>query len=207
MASASLPKGVDLPDTRHVNGVKLQRNGHGIRSISFFGYDVKVYVAGFYTEVALTSEADVLQCRDSPMQLDFTFLRSVNKGRVISAWQQQLEHSVSYKYDGYEKDRDSFIEKLSSPIAFGGTQTVQLIGDNTVIVDQGSQKGNKHFLAWGLENVLDFGFVELYPRKFSFPEAEVLFSVHKVTDEEEDGESHHLEIDWLGYDSAQITKQ
>jgi hypothetical protein len=141
MASASLPKGVDLPDTRHVNGVKLQRNGHGIRSISFFGYDVKVYVAGFYTEVALTSEADVLQCRDSPMQLDFTFLRSVNKGRVISAWQQQLEHSVSYKYDGYEKDRDSFIEKLSSPIAFGGTQTVQLIGDNTFIVDQGSQKG------------------------------------------------------------------
>jgi hypothetical protein len=83
---ASAPKGVDLPDTRHVNGVKLQRNGHGIRSISFFGFDVNVYVAGFYTELTLTSEADVLQCRDSPMQLDFTFLRSVNKGRVISAW-------------------------------------------------------------------------------------------------------------------------
>jgi hypothetical protein len=142
MAAASLPEGVDLlHDTRHVNGVKLQRNGHGIRSIFFFGMNVKVYVAGFYTELPLTSEADVLECRDSPMQLDFTFLRSVSKGRVTSAWEQQLEQSVSYKYDGYEKDRDSLIEKLSSPIAYGGTQTVQLIGDNTVVVDQGSQKG------------------------------------------------------------------
>lgn len=130
-----------MPDTRDVNGVKLQRNGHGIRSISFFGMDVMVYVAGFYTELPLTSEADVLECRDSPMQLDFTFLRSFNKGRVISAWVQQLEHSVSYKYDGYEKDRDSFIEKLSSSIVYGGTQTVQLIGENTLVFDQGSQKG------------------------------------------------------------------
>jgi hypothetical protein len=141
MASASLPKGIDLPDTRHVNGVKLQRNGHGIRSISFFGMDVKVYVAGFYTKVPLTSEADVLECRDSPMQIDFTFLRSFNKGKVTSAWEQQMEYSVSYKYDGYEKDRDSFIEQLSSPIAYGGPQTVQLIDDKTVIIVQGSQKG------------------------------------------------------------------
>ena len=144
MASASLPKGVDLPDTRHVNGIKLQRNGHGIRSISFYGMNVKVYVAGFYTEVPLTSEADVLECRDSPMQLDFTFLRSFNKDRVIAAWVKQLEHSVSYRYDGYEKDRDSLIEMLSSPIAYGGTQTVILIGGDaphTVVIDQENHKG------------------------------------------------------------------
>jgi hypothetical protein len=141
-SSASLSEGVDLPATRLVNGIKLQRNGFGIRSIFFFGMDVKVYVAEFYTEMPLTSETDVLECRDSPMQLDFTFLRSVNKGQVISAWEKQLEYSVSYRYVGYEKDRDSFIEKFSSPIAYGGTQTVQLIGDNTVMIDQGSQKGS-----------------------------------------------------------------
>ena len=79
---------------------------------------------------------------ESPMQMDFTFLRSVGKSRVISAWTQQLEHSVSYRYDGYEKDRDSFINMFASPIAYRGTQTVQLIGDNTVIVDQGVHKGH-----------------------------------------------------------------
>ena len=29
--------------------------------------DVKVYAAGFYTEMPLTSEADVLECRESPI--------------------------------------------------------------------------------------------------------------------------------------------
>ena len=40
----------------------------------------------------------------------------------------------------------------------------------------------------------------MYPRKFSFPEAQVQFLVDKVTNEE-DGELHHLEIHWFGYQS------
>jgi hypothetical protein len=131
----------DLPDFRHVNGVALKRNGHGVRSISFFGMDIKVYVAGLYTETPLLSENDVLN-NDRMMQMDFTFLRSVGQGRVISAWTQQLDHSVSHKYDGYEHDRKRFIDMLSSPISSGGTQSVQLVGDNTVVVDQGVHKGN-----------------------------------------------------------------
>jgi hypothetical protein len=74
--------------------------------------------------------------------MDFTFLRSVGKSRVISAWSQQLAHSVSYSYDGYENDRDIFMEMFSSPIAYGGTQTVQIVGDDTVIVNQGVHKGS-----------------------------------------------------------------
>ena len=144
-SSISIPEDVPLPDTRHVNGVELRRNGHGIRSITFFGMDIQVYVAGFYTETPLLSEEDVHACHnndgDTLMQLDFTFLRGVSKGRVISAWQKQLDHSVSFQYEGYEADRDLFVEKLSSPISYLGTQTVQLIGDNTVIVDQGVEKG------------------------------------------------------------------
>jgi hypothetical protein len=47
------------------------------------------------------------------------------------------------------------------------------------------------------ELLLYFGFVELYPRKFYFDEAETLFTVDKVTNEE-DG-SARLEVKWLGY--------
>jgi hypothetical protein len=150
VVSAASIEGIELPDVvQTVNGVDLKRNGHGVRSISFFGMKIKVYVAGFYSKSPLLSEKDIMECchrsttggEDCPMQFDFIFLRSVGKGQVISAWSQQLEHSVSYEYDGYEKDRDIFIEMFSSHIAYSGTQTVQIIGDETVIIDQGVRKG------------------------------------------------------------------
>lgn len=137
-------EGINLPDIQHVNGIELKRNGHGVRSINFLGMDMKVYVAGFYSKVPFSSPEEVMASQDDPMQLDFTFLRSVGRGRVISAWTQQMEYSVSYKYDGYERDRDDFIEKFASPISNGGTQTVKMIGDDTVIVDQGVDKGTIH---------------------------------------------------------------
>ena len=168
--------GVDikLPDVRLVNGVTLQRNGQGVRRISFFGMDINIYVAGLYSQSPLLSEEDVMgrcnsisssssssQSQVSPsspnegnhengitangcpiLQLEFTFLRSVGQGKVQMAWQRQLDHSVSYKYDGYEKDCEFFITLMSSrPIEYGGTQTVQLIGDETHVVDQGQLMG------------------------------------------------------------------
>jgi hypothetical protein len=58
-------------------------------------------------------------------------------------------------------------------------------------------------LLWGTSGFLrDFGFVEAYPRTFYFRGAGrgALFYVQNVTSDE-DGETHHLEIDWLGYES------
>jgi len=149
-------------------------NDAGVRSISFFGLNVKVYVAGLYTERPLrsvdcvigfppmrepsknsegnnftissadhtfidtskTSDADLNQV----MQFDFTFLRSIGQGRVTSAWEQQLEHSVSLKYDGYEDDRDAFVS-MFGPLEEGGVESVILVGDETHVVDQGVRKG------------------------------------------------------------------
>lgn len=143
-ATATSYEGVELPEFRTVGGVNLKRNGQGIRSISFFGMPIKVYVAGFYSSLRFKDGQDVLDCHpreDCPFQLDFTFLRSVSKKQCKSAWEQQLEHSVSYSYDGYENDRDDFIEKLSNPIANGGTISVQMVGEDTIVVDQGVKRG------------------------------------------------------------------
>lgn len=136
-------EGVDLPSSvsHLVDGHVLYRNGHGVRSVSFYGLGVKVYVAGLYSKTPLRSEDDVWNC-DTPLQFDFTFLRSVGQGRVTQAWQTQLEHSVTHNmYDGYEHDRDLFIG-MFGPIAYKGTETVQLIGDDTWILDQGEVKGS-----------------------------------------------------------------
>jgi hypothetical protein len=126
---------------RLVDGVTLQRNGQGVRLISFLGMNIKIYVAGFYSPSPLISADQVLECRDCPMQLDFTFLRDVSQSKVTYAWRSQLDYSVTYSnYDGYELDRDTFIAMFGS-IQNGGTESVQLVGEDTMVVDQGVYKG------------------------------------------------------------------
>lgn len=162
-------EGVELPGMRHVDGVNLYRNGHGMRFIPFFGMNIKIYVAAMYTAKPILSDAQAMGNASSlssryrsdsdisssdrdddshrdhhgPLQLDFTFLRYVGQSRVVSAWTQQLDHSVTHRdYEGYEADRDRFIRLASGgPIANMGTQSVQLVGDETRIIDQGKLVG------------------------------------------------------------------
>jgi len=135
-------EGIELADTKFLNGTLLARNGEGVRSVVFLGFHVKVYVAGFYTQEPLRSLDDVMNCR-RPKQFDFTFLRSVGQQRVKEAWERQLEASVSEQYSSYpnyEQDKNTFID-MFGPIEKGGTETVQFLGDNTIVMDQGVFKG------------------------------------------------------------------
>ena len=126
------------------NPTKLRLNGAGVRSISIFGWDFKVYVAGFYHAAAVSPLASTDQVyeavQEHAMQFDFTFLRTFAQGQVTEAWQRQLEHSVDHRYDDYEKDRDAFIASFG-PIVNGGTVSVALHPcGRTVLVDQGARK-------------------------------------------------------------------
>lgn len=132
-------EGVKISDTKAVNGQTLQLNGTGVRTFRFLGVPIKIYVAAFYTPTPLRSYEAVLQS-PGPMQFDFTFLRSVNQQQVTEAWTQQMNTSVSFTYPGYEKDRDAFIAMFGA-LNTGGTETVQLIGTDTVVIDQGVKKG------------------------------------------------------------------
>lgn len=133
-------EGVVLPAHYELNGKTLYRNGHGLRSFTFYGLSMKMYVASFYSEIPFRSAEDVLSCATCPMVFHFTFLRSVGQGKVKLAWQKQLDWSVSYVYDGFKKDRDTFIS-MFGPMADHGTVTVKFIGDETVVLDQGKVKG------------------------------------------------------------------
>ena len=122
---------------------RLRLNGAGVRSINFFGWEFKVYVAGFYHSFPnpLQSTDDVYEAvQKHPMQFDFTFLRTVPQAKVTEAWQMQLEHSVDHRYDDYERDRDTFIASFG-PIAERGTVSVCLHPcGRTVLVDQGARR-------------------------------------------------------------------
>ena len=139
-------EGVELPDHRVIDGMQLKRNGHGLRSLTYFGIGIRIYVASMYSsKPILTAQQAMHQDApdNGPIQLDFTFLRYVRQSQVVSAWTQQLDHSISYKeYEGYDADRQRFIDLASSgPIENQGRQSVQLVGEETRIIDQGKLKG------------------------------------------------------------------
>jgi Chalcone isomerase-like len=135
-------EGVVLPAYEELDsGIVLYRNGHGIRSFSFYGLSMKMYVASVYSETPLRNADDALDCSGCPFVFHFTFLRSVSKGQVKLAWQKQLDWSVSHTYDGYEQDYRSFI-KMFGPMADHGTVTVKFVADETLIWDQGELKGS-----------------------------------------------------------------
>lgn len=174
----TIVEGVELPGHVEVDGVPLIRNGHGLRSITYFGIGIKIYVASMFSakpilsadqamgntyeqrndegnihrviDASLTTDASASDhssqdnnSNNGPIQLDFTFLRYVRQSQVVSAWTQQLDHSVTYRdYEGYEADKDRFIQLASrKPIENHGTQSVQLVGDETRIIDQGTLTG------------------------------------------------------------------
>jgi Chalcone isomerase-like len=137
-------EGVALPVYEEMgDGKVLYRNGHGLRSFSFYGMSLKMYVASLYSEAPLRNADEALGCSGCPILFHFTFLRKVSKGQVKLAWKKQLDWSVSHTYGGFERDYHSFIN-MFGPMAEYGTVTVKFIGDETLIWDQGELKGTIH---------------------------------------------------------------
>ena len=68
-------EGIHLPESKIVNGVTLVRNGEGVRQFTFFGMNLRIYVAGFWTAARMQSIEEVLACQQ-PKQMDLTFLHS-----------------------------------------------------------------------------------------------------------------------------------
>jgi hypothetical protein len=132
-------QGVSIPDTVQVAGTTLQLNGAGLRTFSLLMVPIKIYVASLYTPAAIRTASSMMDAA-GPMQFDFTFLRAVSQSDVAKAWTSQFAQSVSYTYPGYASDRDSFIA-MFGPLQSLGVEQVQFVGTNTVVVDQGVQKG------------------------------------------------------------------
>jgi hypothetical protein len=132
-------QGVIVPPTAQVGGETLQLNGAGLRTFTLLMIPIKIYVASLYTPAAIRSESGMMSF-PGPMEFDFTFLRAVNQSDVTKAWESQFAQSVSYTYPGYARDRDAFIA-MFGPLQNHGVEKIQLIGTNTVIFDQGTQKG------------------------------------------------------------------
>lgn len=134
---------VFLPKVKNLNGFETILNGHGLRRFSFYGIQMDMYVAGLYSRDELLMESDVWNT-DGPICIDFIFLQNVPTKRMRIAWRYQMDTSVSQRhnnYPGYEKDRETFLQLMGS-INKLGMQSIQIIGNETMVVENGTIKGS-----------------------------------------------------------------
>lgn len=135
-------EGVSVPPQVQVAGQTLQLNGAGLRTFKLLMVPIKVYVAAFYTPSPVRTVAAV-NASPGPMEFDFTFLRAVGQSDVTQAWNSQFAHSVTSTYPGYSQDLKAFVG-MFGPLAQGGVESVRFVGEDTVVIDQGVNKGVIH---------------------------------------------------------------
>lgn len=93
-AFAAKKEGVTMPDTVEVAGQKLVLNGLGVREATVF--NVNVYVAGLYVPQK-TSSAMVLLATDQPWRIALTFVRDVEREKMVDAWKEGFGHQKGGK--------------------------------------------------------------------------------------------------------------
>ena len=139
-ARALVIEGVTVPPQATASGQVLQLNGAGLRTVVLLVFPIKAYVAAFYAPAPLRTPRAVL-ASPGPLRFDFTFLQGVSNDQVAQAWKAQFDDSATHSYANLSKDLTSFI-KLFGPVKKMGTQSIQLIGTDTFVYENGSLKGS-----------------------------------------------------------------
>jgi len=146
----------------------LYRNGHGIRTVRApFGITVHVYIATLYSLEPIRNTQDVVTklmssnddsskeeeeaaaaaaAASSNFIMEYTFLRAVTPSQMSIAWNFQLDTSVTESdYEGYEKDRTTFLEMLNGSMDAMGTITFEFRKNGTMtVINQGQTVGQIH---------------------------------------------------------------
>jgi Chalcone isomerase-like len=87
-AAARVVEGVEVPDTVSVEGARLTLNGVGLRRATMF--KVKVYVGALYLATP-SRDAEAIVEADDPKSVQMTFLRDVEKEKVLGAFREGFE--------------------------------------------------------------------------------------------------------------------
>mgnify|MGYP000225820542 CR=1 FL=1 len=90
-AHAAECAGVEMKESFKLDGESLMLNGLGLRLATFV--KVKVYVAGLYVPKR-SDQAATLLGTDQPWRLVLSFMRSVDAGDMIKAWNEGFEKNA-----------------------------------------------------------------------------------------------------------------
>jgi hypothetical protein len=132
-------EGVKVPETAVVEGNHLTLNGAGLREIRILGAKIKLYVASFYAPIRVHTLDEAL-ASPRPLEINFTFLKGISHGLVESSWRQQFANNATFTYPGFHRDQETFLRLLGS-LDERGKDTVQFVGEETRVLDQGKLMG------------------------------------------------------------------
>lgn len=101
--------GVKLPASAQAFGLKLSRNGVGIRSATFL--NIHVYVAALYAEHPSKQPQSLLKPEEAKAII-MHFKRDVSRDDMIEALDEALENNAGSAYAGARKHMKSFAKRL-----------------------------------------------------------------------------------------------
>jgi hypothetical protein len=93
--------GVKVPETMTVEGKELKLNGAGIRKKLVF----KVYVGALYLE-APSTDARAIVTSDQIKSVHMTFMRNVEKDKILNAFKEGFENNTPGKAAALSKEID-----------------------------------------------------------------------------------------------------
>ena len=129
-AQAKEVAGVNLADTVTVEGKTLKLNGAGIRK----KFIVKVYVGALYLENTSTNAADIIKS-DQVKQVRMTFLRGVEKDKILGAYKEGFEKNSKDQLASLQAGLDKLSAALGD-MEKGGEMTVTYVPGKGAIVKQ-----------------------------------------------------------------------
>jgi hypothetical protein len=135
--------GVKLPDTLQIGGEELVLNGAGLRRKAI----IKVYAGGLYLKNRSSDRKEIIEA-DETMAIRLTFVRNVDSGSIIDAWNTGFENSAAEGYTASQDNIDRFNAVFSSDVEKNSTYEVAYIPGFGV---QASINGSQKALIPGLD--------------------------------------------------------
>jgi hypothetical protein len=113
-AMAKEVAGKNIVESTTVDGKTLRLNGAGIRK----KFIIKVYIGALYTE-APASNLNAIISTDMPRKVEMTFLRSVDKEKIMGAFKEGFENNSKDKAASLQGGLDKIAAALPAEIKEG----------------------------------------------------------------------------------------
>ena len=122
--------GVDVPETLSIEGKTLKLNGAGIRK----KFVIKVYTGAMYLENT-SSDAAAILATDQVRVVQMTFLRNVDKGKILDAYKEGFEKNSKGDMAKLQPALDKFQAGLGD-MKSGQAMTVRYVPGKGVTIAQ-----------------------------------------------------------------------
>lgn len=129
--------GVKMDDKITVAGKELVLNGMGLRSVTRFGLNIKVYVIGLYLPQKVSTAEAVFES-EGPKVFKMVFRRNVDVKDIRDGWQTGYSNNCGDQCDA-NRDKIKAFNALMSDMRTNKTITVTVHKDKVEVDAQGRQ--------------------------------------------------------------------